>query len=86
MEIQGVSTLSGQSNLLISPTQNWFIFDSSGSNSPQDMINLYGGIGFYENSIHYLQSYQFSKFMIVLVNAQIRDFNLFKTSSSVTLL
>ena len=53
-KIQGVSTLSGQSNLLISPTQNWFIFDSLGSNSPQDKTNLYGGIGFYENSIYYL--------------------------------
>ena len=52
--VQGVSKLSGQSNLLISPTQNWFIFDSLGSNSPQDKNNLYGGIGFYENSIYYL--------------------------------
>ena len=53
-KLQGVSTLSGQSNLLISPTQNWFIFDSLGSNSPQDKNNLYGGIGFYKNSIYYL--------------------------------
>ena len=52
--IQGVSTSSEQSNLLISPTQNWFIFDGLGSNSPQDKNNLYGGIGFYENSIYYL--------------------------------
>ena len=40
--LQGVSTLSAISNLLISPTRNWFIFNNLGSNSPQDNSNLHG--------------------------------------------
>ena len=59
--IQGVQTLSVQSNLLISPIQNWPNFDISGSNLPQDYCNLPSGIDFSENSIYYLQFYQFSK-------------------------
>ena len=40
--LQGVLTLSALSNLLISPTKNWFIFNNLGSNSPQDNSNLHG--------------------------------------------
>ena len=45
--VQGVSTLSAKSNLLISPTKNWFIFDSLASNSPLDNSNLHSCIDFH---------------------------------------
>ena len=41
--IQGVQTLSVQSNLLILPIQSWSIYDSLGSNWPQDKHNLHTG-------------------------------------------
>ena len=41
--IQGVQTLSVKSNLLILPVQSWSIYDSLGSNWPQDKGNLHTG-------------------------------------------
>ena len=43
MKIQGVQTLSEKSNLLILPIQSWSIYDSLGSNWPQDVRNLHIG-------------------------------------------
>ena len=41
--VQGVPTLSEKSNLLILPIQSWSIYDSSGSDWPQDKYNLHTG-------------------------------------------
>ena len=41
--LQGVQTLSVKSNLLILPVQSWSIYDSLGSNWPQDKGNLHTG-------------------------------------------
>ena len=42
-QLQGVQTLSVKSNLLILPIQSWSIYDSLGSNWPQDKGNLHTG-------------------------------------------
>ena len=52
--LQGVQTLSVQSNLQISPLQNWPNFDNLGSNLPQDHCNLPSIVDSCENSIIYL--------------------------------
>ena len=43
MSLQGVQTLSVISNLLILSIQSWSIYDSLGSNWPQDKHNLHTG-------------------------------------------
>ena len=52
--IQGVLTLSVQSNLQISPLQNWPNFNNLGSNLPQDHCNLPSIVDSCENSIIFL--------------------------------
>ena len=42
LNLQGVSLLSEKSKLLILISQSWFIYDSLGSNWPQDVHNLQG--------------------------------------------
>ena len=49
--LQGVQTLSVQSNLQILPLQNWPNFDNLGSNLPQDHCNLPSIVDSCENSI-----------------------------------
>ena len=53
-KIQGVQILSVQSNLQISPLQNWPNFDNLGSYLPQDHCNLPSIVDSCENSIMYL--------------------------------
>ena len=53
-DVQGVQTLSVQSNLQILPLQNWPNFDNLGSNLPQDHCNLPSIVDSCENSIIFL--------------------------------
>ena len=50
IQVQGVQTLSVQSNLQISPLQNWPNFNNLGSNLPQDHCNLHSIVDSCENS------------------------------------